>query len=287
MHTHLQNVCSIEVLNPVHKQFWIQDINCLLAKYPVFGIPHFQNFHVILFINNGVGKIVMDNKQIDIHEKTVLVLPSGCINKLELSPCISGKIIGFGAPFFGIEETLNRKNQFPFLNDDSEIEMNINQLKKNKLEQLIELIYEEYINEQKACYSIIHSYLNILLYEIDRLILPNNSAQIRKEKMEKINQFEKLINEHYLSKKLPSEYADLLNVTPNYLNKLCKKSTGLTAGEIIRERIALEAKKMLLHSYNNINEIAYKLGFENTSYFVTFFKKKTGFTPEKYRNQLS
>jgi AraC-like DNA-binding protein len=45
-----------------------------------------------------------------------------------------------------------------------------------------------------------------------------------------------------------------------------------------------EAKNLLLNSENNINEIAYNLGFEYPQYFNKLFKQKTGKTPMEYRN---
>ena len=52
---------------------------------------------------------------------------------------------------------------------------------------------------------------------------------------------------------------------------------------MIRERILLEAKRLLVHSPQTVAEIAYQLNFEDTSYFGRFFKKHTGTTPEQFR----
>ena len=92
-----------------------------------------------------------------------------------------------------------------------------------------------------------------------------------------------MIDKHFETKKLPSAYAELLHVSPNYLNKICKEETGQTAGDLIRKRITIEAQRLLHYTNYNINEIADKLGFENTSYFVTFFKKQTETPPEQFR----
>ena len=127
--------------------------------------------------------------------------------------------------------------------------------------------------------------MNIFLFELERLYSPIGIVKNRNIKQDKIQLFEKLIEQHFVSKKLPSFYAAMLNVSPNYLNKLCKEETGQTAGDLIRKQITIEAQRFLHFTNYSINEIADKLGFENVSYFVTFFKKQTQKTPEQFRKE--
>ena len=97
--------------------------------------------------------------------------------------------------------------------------------------------------------------------------------------------FQELIEANFLILKTPREYAARMNVTPNYLNALCKKKSGKSAGELIRQRILLEAKRLLAHTKLSASEIAYKLNFQDNSYFGRFFKKSTGLTPEGFRQK--
>ncbi|MBI3883401.1 MAG: helix-turn-helix transcriptional regulator, partial [Sphingobacteriales bacterium] len=101
-----------------------------------------------------------------------------------------------------------------------------------------------------------------------------------------LRSFKKLIDENYKEKKLTKEYAELLYITPNHLNALCKDVTGQSAGEIIRDRVLLEAKRLLVNSNSNISEIANELNFVDNSYFTKFFKKYEGITPETFKKQF-
>jgi AraC-like DNA-binding protein len=74
-----------------------------------------------------------------------------------------------------------------------------------------------------------------------------------------------------------------LHISTNYLNRLCREYRGVTGGEIIRERVIIEAQRLLQYTTLSVAETAYKLGFESPSYFITFFKKNTGTTPEGFR----
>ena len=54
--------------------------------------------------------------------------------------------------------------------------------------------------------------------------------------------------------------------------------------EIIKGRIAEEAKILLKQTQWNVSEIAFTLGFDEVAHFSNFFKKQTSLSPLKYRN---
>ena len=69
-----------------------------------------------------------------------------------------------------------------------------------------------------------------------------------------------------------NEFADLLNITPQNLNAICRKHTGKSASEIITNQLFLEAKRYILHTDNTIDEIAEILSFTDSSNFVNSLK---------------
>jgi AraC-like DNA-binding protein len=92
------------------------------------------------------------------------------------------------------------------------------------------------------------------------------------------------------TKPLPVEsYAENLHISMEELNAVCKASTGISVKQYLLDLKITEAKRMLLFGKLNINEIAFRLGFEDSSYFSRIFKKKTDLSPsdflEKYRKQ--
>lgn len=81
-----------------------------------------------------------------------------------------------------------------------------------------------------------------------------------------------------------SEYADQLQVTPNYLNKTVKAHTHRTAIDWIEIARLNLAKQLLKDPTIPIADIAGRTGLPDQSYFSRFFKKKTGQTPSQFRN---
>ncbi|MGN7757920.1 helix-turn-helix domain-containing protein [Chryseobacterium sp. 22532] len=95
--------------------------------------------------------------------------------------------------------------------------------------------------------------------------------------------FHELVETYYKTQKGVAFYAEELCITPNYLGVLCRKQYKISPLEFIRQRILLEAKKLLHSSNKSIKEIAFELGFNNFSHFSYFFRKQTGWTPKSYR----
>lgn len=87
-----------------------------------------------------------------------------------------------------------------------------------------------------------------------------------------LKQFIEILETNFHQYKLPKDYATSLNITPNQLNFICKQQINLSAGEIIRNRIILEAKRLLVNFDLSITNIAEALNYSDPSYFVKFFK---------------
>ena len=81
------------------------------------------------------------------------------------------------------------------------------------------------------------------------------------------------------------EYAKNLGYSQSTLTRACLATAQMTAKEVIDKRVALEAKRLLVHSEATAAYIGYQLGFMEPSNFVKFFSRMTGQTPQHYRNK--
>lgn len=86
-----------------------------------------------------------------------------------------------------------------------------------------------------------------------------------------------------LQLKTAQDYANLLSIHVNSLNRAVKEITGKPTTAIIAERIIAEAISLLRYTDWSVADIAYALGFEYPNYFSNSFKKATGNTPKHYR----
>ncbi|WP_394843320.1 helix-turn-helix transcriptional regulator [Pendulispora brunnea] len=81
-----------------------------------------------------------------------------------------------------------------------------------------------------------------------------------------------------------AEYAARLGYSTRTLNRLARHNTGLSAKQLIDERIVLEARRSLAHGRDSVAQIAEHLGFDDASNFAKYFQQRTGMSPSLFRN---
>src|SRR5215217_2143736 len=156
-------------------------------------------------------------------------------------------------------------------------------------------IFRKMIEEQQTDYTykddLIRNYINLIIHEALKLQPSENYHQHKNAASRLTSVFLELLErqfpvetaEHPLQLKTAQDYANILHVHVNYLNRAVKEVTGKPTTAHISERIVSEAKALLQHTDWNISDIAYALGFDYPTYFNNFFKKLTGTNPKVYR----
>lgn len=98
--------------------------------------------------------------------------------------------------------------------------------------------------------------------------------------------FQRAVDQHYLTRQSVRDYAELLAVSPNHLSRAVAAALGRGAHELIADRLALEARKLLRYSDLSVAEIADYLGFAEPTHFGRFFKREIALTPNAYRRAV-
>lgn len=106
-----------------------------------------------------------------------------------------------------------------------------------------------------------------------------------------VEQFESALTEYFTSGKArelgtPSVgyFAKEQHLSANYFGDLVKKETGQSAKEVIQAKIIEVAKNKIFDPEKSVSEVAYELGFKYPQHFTRLFKKKTGQSPNEFRN---
>ena len=140
--------------------------------------------------------------------------------------------------------------------------------------------------------DLLRSHLYILTHEALRLqperdysLVPSSSSQrIYHLFIEKLDQqFPRRVAGEPPFLRVPSDFAEHLSVHVNHLNRVVKKISGRTTGQVIQKKFLEESKALLLHTSWSISEVAYSLGFRDASYFSYCFKKQFGISPIDFR----
>lgn len=81
--------------------------------------------------------------------------------------------------------------------------------------------------------------------------------------------------------------ASLVYLTPDYLSRLFKKSTGKSLSQYIRQVRMERASELLRTTSRKVIDIGTSVGYANYSYFCQSFREYFGRSPEKYRQEES
>ncbi len=253
-------------------------------------MPHLHDFYSIFWIESGEAIHATEFVEYSLKSDTILFVPPGLKHRMYIDKSVGGIYILFNEEFI----QYNRKTYVPlkdyrlFNNPDFKSLIKVFPETRDKLGNITGLIFDELRNPDNYSEDIVLNLLHFFLLESRRIFDQQNL--VLKEDADSapdttIIKFKQLIEENYTTQKQVSPYAEMLNINPSCLNELTKRTTGITAGELIRNRIIDEIKKLLYSSSMSGKEIAFQLGFDDPAYFSRFFRKYTGITLKDFREQ--
>jgi AraC-like DNA-binding protein len=244
-------------------------------------------YHLVLF-TTGSGSHTIDFESFKVKPYQIYFMIPGQVHSWNFEGFTDGYVINFSGSFFQTF-LLNPAypENFPFFSGDVEdAVVDLPESLHTKTLQLFEEIVKETENRWEQGADMLRVLMLQLFVLIGRLNTPAGNQGPANYNQILLKSFKKLIDANYTRLKLPKDYADLLYITPNHLNAVCKDILGMQAGEVIRNRTLLEAKRLLTNPQLNIAGIAFELNFSDNSYFTKFFKKTEGITPEEFRKKI-
>ncbi len=250
---------------------------------------HFHDYYSIYLLKTGNIKYITTHIKDTISTPGLLFIGPGINHRMEIPMDVQGYSIIFNDAFINIESS-------PFFNDlsffsDDQIYavLPIKDIIATEFEDLIRMMQNDHHGHLNGNGLLLKNYLNVFLLKAQQwqLSSPLHSGNaIPSSHHKTLLQFKKMVNEQYINNRQVGDYANQLNIQADCLNEVTKSLSGLTASELIRNKVLNEAKKLLYTTSLNLKEIAWKLGFEDSAYFSRYFKKYTGQTLKEFKNQI-
>jgi AraC-like DNA-binding protein len=247
--------------------------------------PHRHSFYQIVLFTQGGGRHSIDFQQYDVAPQQVYYMAPGQIHTWDFDAHTDGYLINFNESFFtAICQNAHFVRDFPLFNTISGTAVNVlNDACFGTVRQALQEMLDEFEQNRSFKLDILRGLLITVLVRLSREVSEPFNDTVSPHNVVLMRQFERLIEAHFRVKRLPRDYAELMFVTPSHLNALANSVVGKSAGELIRDRVLLEAKRLLVNSDLQVGQIAESLDFEDNAYFTRFFKKYLGVTPEGFR----
>lgn len=232
----------------------------------------------IIWIKKGKGIILINGQVHPIHDSIIYSIAPGITYKiLEADNLPEGYYISFCPDFLQPSRVYEETGIIGFLEESFRpLFVTVPDHIHAELEMIAQKMKFEFRNSYNQKLEVLKGLLHIFIIYFSRNTIEKEEIKFYTRDQLLCKKFIKLIRKNYVSMKMVSDYANLLCVSPNYVNKIVKKNTGNTASYHIRQQIITEAKKLAVYYGSSLKEIAYHLGFDDLAHFSKFFKNNNG-----------
>ncbi len=275
---------------PEKLQFQVYDLAQYLQKNEVHATkPHSHSFYQIVWIYNKGGKHYVDFEGHKIEENTIIFISKNQIHYFDKKANHKGILLHFNESFL-MHSDIDIFLKYNVFNTNETPCYSIESKSIEIVETYITLIKDEilksnHFGQQQVIRYLLKSLLIVLEREHRSQI--DDTLHFRNQYELQYLRFRELIEENYTTGITVNEYAEKLHISSKTLTTITKKISSKSPSQLISERIILEAKRLLAFTILKINEIGYRLGFEDASYFVKYFKRYEKKSPAKYREHLN
>ncbi len=273
-------------MHPRKLQFELYDLNTYRKKSgDLAAIPHSHSYYQIIWFFNEGGTHVVDFKRYAIKKNTLLFVTKDQVHAFDENEEVQGWLIHFNESFFKHTDVdmflkfnifhMLEKPCYTIEGDTVTLASTYISLIKTELQERNRFGYEDSIR----------FLLKAFLIQLERFHQEDaqNPIQLNSLYERQFFDFKELVEANFKEGLSVVEYARILNISSKTLATLTNAVVGRSPSQVIAERTILEAKRLVRFTTLQINEIAFRLGFEDASYFVKYFKRHIGQSPKSYR----
>jgi AraC-like DNA-binding protein/quercetin dioxygenase-like cupin family protein len=232
----------------------------------------------IIYICEGEGTFIIDNKSYTAKKGDILIYNAGVIHEEYSNP--SNPLVTY---FCGISNlAIDQLKDLCIIPFDLEPI-----IQKNKYSDLIGLYFSHIFEESSlkaAGFEIIcQGLLTSSIALMHRAIKLQNLRNETQESNTLAHRIKEFIDKNYKKNIKLEDIAAALYINKYYLSHVFKEQMKITPINYLINRRIGEAKNLLVSTELKIGEIARIMGYDNTNYFTLLFKKMTGETPKQFK----
>jgi len=259
--------------------------------YPSIEKSHSHDFYTILILTGCNGKINVNNNIFPCRPRSLCLFGPDQIHSISDFQGSEGIVLSFCHDFYVEEFSLIRllKTFSCTLNPIDKLYNPLIQLSEDEFNTVVSFtssIKYEYDSSDASDNNsavIIRSLLNILLLKISDLYFKRSENHNNPDN-NLIYKLSRLVDSCFIQQQRTQFYSSECQVSESKMNNICHTYFKCGLKQILQTRLIQEARRLILNTDLTVAEIAYKLNFEDDSYFNKAFKAHTGITPGIFRD---
>ena len=244
----------------------------------------------LLLLECGTGTLTADNAVTALVPAALVALPSGSIHAFAFAEDAEGWVLSLATPLVGELGLVNRpKGRGVAARGTAAVAAGIAPHPGQRLAWLLAEIAADFSAHGARHLSDTTLAMLTLLLALSEDVLeqqrdsptPPVGTEARRERL--VQRFRAEVEAHFHAGWPITRYADLLGTSAPTLTRACQLVIGRAPGDIVADRVQLEAMRLLTYSAQSISQISSDLGFSDPAYFARFFKSRTGLTASRFR----
>ena len=269
--------------------FHINRLESMKRRATALEHPHKHNFYEIFIVKKGSARQSVDYQEFDLHDNMLFIISQGQLHFWEEShEVLEGYRLMFTEDFLLMNQA-NKNLLFELIYLDNVYQhpaISISETHDKILEVYFNLLLKEYERKDAQDHAL-GALLLLILTELQRLFNAHNYRDSTKYNVIIYKQFITLLENNFALNLSASDYAEKLCLSPRHFNRIVQNVSNQSVTQIIKNRIVLEAKRLLSFTNLTVSEISTQLNFEDPSYFARYFKKTIGLSPIEFKNNMS
>ena len=254
-----------------------------------FKYPSRLDFHQLILVTHGLFGHTVDFKLESTRAGSILVMQPGQVQRFESNKPWEGWVVIFRPESY--QATASTGSQPPGISvADLPVQLVLGEVSFEPVRDAMNQMHQDarLTGQMQLVSALEQAQLQALLI---RLQLAGEQLQVSHEKDSSLAKhfmkFRQATEQRFCEWHQISVYARALGISEKTLSRATQEVAGLSAKAYLSTRIALEAKRMLAYTSWPIAHVADKLGFDEATNFIKFFRREAGYTPSGFRKHHS
>lgn len=240
-----------------------------------------------VLVTAGPVTVVLEESQTSFSGPAVMIIPTGTIHSFRFRPDTQGYVLTLNLQqVLSIASPAHRAPIEALFAVPRAIDLSVDDSVAARAAQQLECLLQESRQAERNMDPIGSWLVCCVMWIFAVVSRAAMSAEMHSgNDLDRLRQFRLLMESHYADHWSVERYARRLQLSETTLNRLCRRLTGGTGFDLVQQRLALEARRRLIHAQSSVSGIASELGFKDSAYFCRFFRRHSGVSPNEFRRR--